>query len=89
MRLTVVQTPEDMPLPGCQRVPVWWVADGGVAHNGTTVGVKWRCNRCGVEGQGMFGPARDLSDTTAKAEHVFMNDPATRFHCSYFDPLPT
>ncbi len=79
------ETYSDKPLPGCQRTPVWWVPYSGIEHSGTTVGVRWRCTRCGVEGQGIFGPARDLSDTTVKAEKTFMNDPATRFHCKYFD----
>ncbi|WP_282168900.1 hypothetical protein [Ruegeria atlantica] len=77
------ETRADNPLPGCQRVPVWWVPDGGVQHNGTTVGVKWRCARCGVEGKGIFGPERALTGTSVEAERVFMNDPATRARCVY------
>ncbi|WP_108835413.1 hypothetical protein [Tateyamaria sp. Alg231-49] len=78
------QTHQDVPLPGCERVPVWWVAKGGVQHNGTTVGVKFRCARCGFEGKGVFGPARDFAVTTSLALQEFVSTDEARDNCLAF-----
>lgn len=74
----------DQPLPGCQRYPVWWVPHTGVQHNGTTVGVKYRCDQCGFEGKGVFGPARAFASTAQAAEKAMINSDEAKKACHYW-----
>jgi len=67
-------THEDQPLPGCQKIPVWWTPHTGVQHSGTTIGVKFRCPKCGVEGPPEFGPAQKLPVISAEALYLFLAD---------------
>lgn len=77
-------THTDEPLAGCQRIPVWWTPHAGVEHNGTPVGVKFRCDRCGFESQGIFGPARDLPQTAEDALVQFVNSTNAMAKCVYW-----
>lgn len=77
-------THRDRPLLGCQRTPEWWTPHSGVEHNGTTIGVRWRCEQCCIEGKGIFGPARDLTEIASKALHTFVNSRETKSSCVYF-----
>ncbi|MEP2531728.1 hypothetical protein [Shimia sp.] len=76
-------TIRDEILPGCQRFPVWWTPDSGVEHAGTVIGVRWRCPRCGIEGHGVFGHARELPLLANNALAQFINSDAAKEACVY------
>ena len=86
-RLSLVHdqnTHEDEKLPGCEGFPVWWTPHAGVTHNGSTIGIKYRCERCGFDGQGIFGPARDLPEIAQEALKAFINSDAAKASCIYW-----
>ncbi|MDO6479119.1 hypothetical protein [Shimia thalassica] len=85
MKLRLVSDKPVAPVAGCQRVPVLWSDGDGWTHAGAVLGVKWRCETCGIESQGVFGNARDLPEIAADALAVFMNGPAAG-KCVYFGP---
>lgn len=74
-------TAEDERLIGCQRHPVFWLPTAGLQHGGTMLGIRWACNLCGLEGEGVFGPARKLSETADEALVLFINAPVTLATC--------
>ncbi|MGA9251758.1 MAG: hypothetical protein WBV71_04855 [Roseobacter sp.] len=81
-------THQDQPLRGCQRIPVWWTPHSGVEHSGTTIGVKFHCPKCGVEGQAEFGPAQTLPVIAAEALYLFLGDADVQATCVLWDQKP-
>lgn len=74
-------THEDKPLPGCQRIPAWWTPHAGVEHSGTTIGVRFNCPKCGVEGAPAFGPAQTLPVISAEALALFFVNKDVQASC--------
>lgn len=57
-------------------------------HSGTTIGVKFHCPKCGVEGQAEFGPAQTLPVIAAEALYLFLGDADVQATCVLWDQKP-
>jgi hypothetical protein len=55
----------------CAMAPMFWTPNSGIHHGDATLGVRWFCERCGIEGPPEFGPARNLTWMSQRSEVAF------------------
>jgi hypothetical protein len=61
--------------------PMFWTPNSGSHHGHATLGVRWFCERCGIEGPSEFGPANTLTWMAQRSEVAFYAVAQARGRC--------